>query len=109
MTKTTIWIPVPRNAEKSSLNLLEKYKAQKINTAVETKDLYSIDIENVDIKNLECVFGSIIKPKYAPQNRFNYHGKTFTVKRVESVCINGVWEPAYETDDGFYVYEHQLK
>jgi len=110
MAKTTAWVSVHRIAENSDLKILEKYNAQKINTASETKDLYSVDIENIaNIKDIESVFGSVIWPKYNPRDRFKYLDKTFTVKKVESVCINGVWKPAYETDDGFYIYEHQLK
>lgn len=108
MTKKTVWISVSRDAEETAQDLLNKYKAQKINTAVATTDLYSVEIENKDdIKGLESVFGSIIKPKYQELESFTYLDKPLTVKRVESVCINGIWEPAYITEEGC-IYEHQL-
>lgn len=72
-------------------------------------NLYAATVDEKEIQDNEGMFESAIRPKHKKNDRFTYLDHSFTVKEVQSACIDGTWQPAYVTAEGYRIYESQLK
>jgi len=110
MAKSNIWIPVPLNPRSNLMKKLDTIGAEKINAPGATlTDLYAATVDKQTIQEIEGFCEQTIRPKYKKNDRFTYLDHSFTVKEVQSACIDGTWQPVYVTVDGHRIYESQLK